>query len=69
MSESVPPLTKFRERHHPKLTLEALAAAAGVSVGHLSKVERFGTANFKLALRLADLTGLPVASFAPRAAA
>jgi transcriptional regulator with XRE-family HTH domain len=66
MSDLVPALTKFREAQQPKLTLEALAAQVGVSVGWLSRVERNGTANFKLALKLAEITGLPAEAFAPR---
>jgi transcriptional regulator with XRE-family HTH domain len=69
MSESVFTLKSFRKRQKPRLSLEALAQEAGVSVGHLSKVERFGTANLRLALRLSEITGLPVNAFAPRDAA
>lgn len=69
MASLVPALTKFRSSRTPKLTLETLADLAGVTTGHLSRVERFGTANFKLAIRLQQITGLPVETFAPRPAA
>lgn len=65
MSAQVPALTAFREAHTPKMTLRTLAQRAGVSVSHLSRVERRGTANMKLALRLAQITGLPLSAFAP----
>jgi len=66
MPDMVPALQKFREDQAPRLTLAVLAAHAGVTTGHLSRVERFGTGNLKLAMRLSALTGLPVETFAPK---
>lgn len=57
------PLTRYRR--DKSLTLSTLAEQLGISEGHLSRVERFGTANFKLALNLAEITGLPVETFRP----
>lgn len=66
MADLVPPLRKFRERQKPRLTLEALAEQVGISLPHLSRVERFGTNSLPLAMRLRELTGLPVETFSAR---
>jgi transcriptional regulator with XRE-family HTH domain len=67
--EPQPPLTAYRTANG--LTLRGLAdklqqeAGLEISEGHLSRVEREGTANFRLALKLAELTQLPVETFRP----
>lgn len=65
MAQLVPPLTAYRKRQSPGVTQAALAQRLGVTTSHVSRIERFGTANLPMAMVLAKLTGLPVETFAP----
>lgn len=56
------PLRRFRKAK--ALTLEALSAQAGMTPGQLSRIERHGTTSLPTAIKLAELTGLPVQVFA-----
>jgi hypothetical protein len=70
MSEtSVTPLRAFRRAQTPKLPLWRLAETVGVSESQLSRIEREGTDSLPLAMRLAEITSLPVESFAKTAEA
>jgi transcriptional regulator with XRE-family HTH domain len=64
MSEAVTPLRAFRQAQCPKMPLHQLAEKVGVSESQLSRIEREGTDSLPLALRLAELTSLPVEAFA-----
>lgn len=65
MSETAPtPLRAFRKSRAEKMTLRDLAEKVGVTEGQLSRIERDGTESLPMALKLAEITGLPVESFA-----
>lgn len=64
-----PPLRCFRKAQSPKLPLKALAAQVGISEGQLSRIERQGTDSLEMAMKLAEITNLPVETFAKRAEA
>jgi transcriptional regulator with XRE-family HTH domain len=64
MDRTASPLRAYRKAQ--KLTLGVLSEPVGVTPGQLSRIERFGTTSLPTALKLAEITGLPVADFAPR---
>lgn len=55
-------LKKYRKDN--RLTLADVAVKVDVTEGHLSRVERSGTDMLPLAMKLAEVTGLPVEAFA-----
>lgn len=55
------PLKSYRKEN--RLTLADVAERVGITESHLSRVERAGTNMLPLAMRLAEVTGLPVQSF------
>lgn len=61
------PLRKYRRAI--SATQEQLAGKIGVTPGQVSRIEREGTTSLPMALKLADVTGLPPAAFAPGAVA
>lgn len=63
MDAQLSPLRKFRRATGK--SMDELAAEVGVSPSQMSRIERNGTHSLPVALRLADITGLPVKSFAP----
>lgn len=65
MSDVTNPLKAFRKRK--KLPLQFFAEQLGVTVGQMSRIEREGTASLDHALKLQELTRLPVKTFARRA--
>lgn len=56
------PLKQYRAEK--RITLAQLAADVGVTESHLSRVERKGTERLQMAMKLAEVTGLPVEAFA-----
>lgn len=63
------PLRAFRKAQAEKMPLRTLAEKVGVSESQLSRIEREGTDSLPLAIRLAEITRLPVEAFAkPQAA-
>lgn len=66
MVKAPTPLRVFRLAQEPRMSLKVLAEKVGVTEGHLSRVEREGTASFALAIKLAEETALPLEAFAPR---
>jgi transcriptional regulator with XRE-family HTH domain len=63
MTDTVTPLRAFRTAKSPKMPLRELAAKIGVTEGQLSRIEREGTDSLPMAIKLAEITGLPVESF------
>lgn len=61
------PLRAFRKAQAK--TLKELADIVGVSEGQLSRIEREGTESLPMAMRLSEITNLPVETFAKRQAA
>lgn len=55
------PLREFRRREN--LTLQDVGATVGVTESQMSRIERKGTTKATVALRLAELTGLPAETF------
>lgn len=55
-------LKKYRKEN--RLTLADVAVKVDVTEGHLSRVERSGTDMLPLAMKLAEVTGLPIEAFA-----
>jgi transcriptional regulator with XRE-family HTH domain len=64
-----PPLRAFRHSRTPRMPLHELANRVGLSESQMSRVEREGTNSLPLALKLAEVTGLPVETFAAGEAA
>lgn len=58
------PLKTFRKTRG--WTLKVLGDAIGVTEGQMSRIEREGTTSLPHALKLAELTKLPVETFAPK---
>jgi transcriptional regulator with XRE-family HTH domain len=54
-------------RKDRKLTLVELSAKVGLSHSQLSRIELDGTHSLPTALKLVEVTGLPVETFAPKA--
>lgn len=63
MQSEVSPLREYRRQH--KLTLGAFCKLVDLSDSQLSRIEREGTGSFATALKLAEVTGLPVEAFKP----
>lgn len=64
MSEPVPPLRAYRASQSPKIPLRTLAEQIGVTEGQMSRIEREGTTSLPHAMKLSEITGLPVETFA-----
>lgn len=60
----VTPLRAFRKAQAEKMPLRELAEKVGVSESQLSRIERNGTDSLPLAMRLSEITNLPVEAFA-----
>lgn len=58
------PLKAFRKARG--LRLKDLGQAIGVTEGQMSRIEREGTVSLPHALKLAEMTGLPIETFAPK---
>jgi transcriptional regulator with XRE-family HTH domain len=65
----VTPLRAFRKAQAQKMPLRELALKVGVSESQLSRIEREGTDSLPLAIKLAEITSLPVEAFAKPASA
>jgi transcriptional regulator with XRE-family HTH domain len=65
----VTPLRAFRKAQAQKMPLRELALKVGVSESQLSRIEREGTDSLPLAIKLAEITSLPVESFVKSQAA
>jgi len=61
------PLKAFRRNNG--LKLRDLAEQIGVTEGQMSRIERNGTNSLSTALRIANVTGLPVAALEAKRAA
>lgn len=66
MADDELPLRRFRNAQSPKLSLKALADQVGLSESQLSRIEREGTTSLPQAMKLSEITSLPVEAFAPR---
>jgi transcriptional regulator with XRE-family HTH domain len=64
MADAPHPLRTFRKAQTPALSLKALAERVGLTEGQLSRIERKGTESLTTAMKLSEITGLPVESFA-----
>lgn len=67
MNAPLTPLRKFRKDQGK--TLDDLAPEVGVTAGQLSRIERQGTESLTTALKLSEVTGLPVEAFTRPASA
>lgn len=60
----MPPLRAYRLAQTPKVPLRKIADDIGVSESQLSRIEREGTDSLPIAMKLAEITSLPVEAFA-----
>jgi transcriptional regulator with XRE-family HTH domain len=61
------PLRQARQKR--KLSLQVIADELGVTVGQMSRIERFGTKSLPHAMHLAEKFRLKITDLAPRDAA